>query len=152
MFTQKYGFTAKLLVYRRLDYILSTFCPRQIKKAKGSSINDVTALRWKGYQGFCNNSTKALVLKGVTMGGGGVKNYPKSRNVIYGWPLSCHLIMYNVEVKNYLKTTYYLQQIPWSLFQSFPYWSKIIFKVSTLAMSYLIQYYQFAIILLYRQP
>ena len=34
------------------------------------------------YQGFCDNSTKAIVLKGVTMGGGGVKNNPKFRDVI----------------------------------------------------------------------
>jgi hypothetical protein len=29
----------------------------------------------KGYQGFCDNITKALLIKSVTMGGGGVKNY-----------------------------------------------------------------------------
>ena len=32
-------------------------------------------------------STKALVIKRVTMGGGGVKNCPKLRDVIYGRPL-----------------------------------------------------------------
>ena len=50
----------------------------------GSSTNDVTVLGGRGYQGFCDNSTKAIVLKRVTMGGGGVKNYPKLRDVIYG--------------------------------------------------------------------
>ncbi len=51
---------------------------------KGSSINEVTALGGRGYQGFCDNSTKALVIKSVTMGGGGVKNYQILRDVIYG--------------------------------------------------------------------
>jgi hypothetical protein len=37
---------------------------------KASSINDVTAIGGRGYQGFCDNSIKALVLKSVTMGGG----------------------------------------------------------------------------------
>ncbi len=31
--------------------------------------------RGRGYQGFCDNSTRALALKSVTIGGGGVKNY-----------------------------------------------------------------------------
>ena len=53
---------------------------------KVSSINDVTALG-EGYQGFCGDSTEALVLKGMTMGVGGVKNDQKVRDVIYGWPL-----------------------------------------------------------------
>ena len=42
----------------------------------------------RGYQGFCDNSTKALVLNGAMMGGGGVKNYSKSRDVIYGRSLT----------------------------------------------------------------
>jgi hypothetical protein len=37
---------------------------------KGSSINDVTVLGGRRYQGFCDNSTKALVMKSVTMGRG----------------------------------------------------------------------------------
>ncbi len=36
---------------------------------------DVTALGGKWYQGFCDDSTKASVIKDVTMGGGGFKNY-----------------------------------------------------------------------------
>ena len=55
---------------------------------KGSSINDVTVLGGRGYQGFCDNSIKALFQKRLTMGGGGVKNYSKLRDVINGWPLS----------------------------------------------------------------
>ena len=51
---------------------------------QGSSINDVTAQGGRGYQGFCDNSTKVLLLKSVTMAGGGVKIYPKLRDVIYG--------------------------------------------------------------------
>jgi hypothetical protein len=51
---------------------------------KGQSINDVTALEGRGYQGFCDNSTNALLLNSLTMGGGGVKNYQKLRDVIYG--------------------------------------------------------------------
>ena len=39
--------------------------------AKGSSINDVKTLGGSGYQGFCDDSTKALVIKRVTMRGGG---------------------------------------------------------------------------------
>jgi hypothetical protein len=42
----------------------------------------------RGYQGFCDNSTKALVLKSATMWGGGVKIYQKLRDVIYGRPLA----------------------------------------------------------------
>jgi hypothetical protein len=42
--------------------------------------------RGKG-QGFCDNSTKASLIKSVTKGGGGVKKCPKLRNVIYGRPL-----------------------------------------------------------------
>jgi hypothetical protein len=60
---------------------------------KGPSINDVTALGGRGYQGFCDNSTKALLIKSVTMGGGGVKNYEKLRDVSYGRPQS--LPVYN---------------------------------------------------------
>ena len=41
-----------------------------INSAKGPSINDATVLGGRGYQGFCDNSTKALVLKTVTMGEG----------------------------------------------------------------------------------
>jgi hypothetical protein len=37
---------------------------------QGPSINDVTARQGRGYQGFCDNSTKALLLKSVTMGEG----------------------------------------------------------------------------------
>jgi hypothetical protein len=47
----------------------------------------VTALGEKGYQGFCDNSNKALLLKSVTMGGGGVENHRKLRDVIYGRPI-----------------------------------------------------------------
>ncbi len=47
-------------------------------------------------QGFCDSSTKALVIKSVTMGEG-VKNCPKLRDVIYGRPF-CHN-------KNILKMT-----------------------------------------------
>ncbi len=43
----------------------------------GPSINDVAALGGRGYQFFCYNSTYALLLKSMTMGGGGVKNYQK---------------------------------------------------------------------------
>ena len=47
------------------------------------SINDVTVL--EGIYDF-DDSSKALVIKSVTMGGGGVKNYPELRDVIYGQP------------------------------------------------------------------
>jgi hypothetical protein len=40
------------------------------------------------YQGFCDNSTKALVLKRVTMMGEGIKNHQKLRYVFYGRPPS----------------------------------------------------------------
>ncbi len=53
---------------------------------RGSSINDVTALGGREYLGFCEDSTKALVIKSVTKGGGGVKNYQILREVIYGRP------------------------------------------------------------------
>ncbi len=48
----------------------------------GSSKNDLTALGG-GSQGFCDDTTKALVIKTVTMGEGDVKNYQILRDVIY---------------------------------------------------------------------
>ena len=48
---------------------------------KGSSINDVTALGGGESQGFCDDSTKTLVIKNVTMCEGGfkiVRNYVTS--------------------------------------------------------------------------
>ncbi len=54
------------------------------KAAKGPFINDVAALGGRGYQWFCDNSVKALLLKSVTMGGRGVKNLNKKlRDVFY---------------------------------------------------------------------
>ncbi len=44
--------------------------------------------RGRGYQGFCDNFTEASEIKSVTIGGWGVKNVPKLRDVIYGQPLS----------------------------------------------------------------
>jgi hypothetical protein len=49
----------------------------------------------KGYQGFCDDSTKALVIKSVTMVGRGVKNNQKLRDVIYGRPFN-HTQLYMV--------------------------------------------------------
>jgi hypothetical protein len=54
----------------------------------GSSIIDVAALGKRGYQGFCDYSTKDLILKSVMMGGEGVKKYQVLHDVIYGRPLS----------------------------------------------------------------
>ena len=59
----------------------------QSEVPKGSSINDVTVLGGGG-QGFFDDSTKALVTKRLTMGGEGVKNCQKLRDVIYGRPLT----------------------------------------------------------------
>ena len=42
------------------------------KNIKGTSINDVTVLVGGGGQGFCDDSTQALVIKRVTIGGMGV--------------------------------------------------------------------------------
>ncbi len=50
--------------------------------SKGSSINDVTALRGIGFQGLYDNSIKALVLNGVTRWKKGVKYNSKKRDVI----------------------------------------------------------------------
>ena len=66
------------------SYLTIILCALECETTWGSSINDVTVLGGRGYQGFCDDSTKALVLKSVTMGGGGVKNYQKLRDVIYG--------------------------------------------------------------------
>ena len=52
----------------------------------GSFINDATVLRGGGSRIF-DDSTKALVIKHVTMGGGGINNCPKLRDVIYERPL-----------------------------------------------------------------
>ena len=48
----------------------------------GSSINDVIILGVV-VQGFCDDSTKALVIECVPMGKG-VQNCPKLRDIIYG--------------------------------------------------------------------
>jgi len=55
----------------------------RVNSVKGSSINDVTALGGRWSQGFCDNRTKALVIKFVVC----VKNNPNLRDVIYGRPL-----------------------------------------------------------------
>ncbi len=41
-----------------------------------------------GIKEFVTTVLKVLLIKSVTMGGGGVKNYQKLRDVIYGRPLS----------------------------------------------------------------
>ncbi len=51
------------------------------------SLNYVTVAGGRGYRGFFDNSTRALLLKNVMMGREGVKNYQKLRGVIYGQPL-----------------------------------------------------------------
>ncbi len=38
----------------------------------------------RGVKGFCDNVTKAIVIKRVMKGGGGVKNNPNLLDVIYG--------------------------------------------------------------------
>ena len=52
-----------------VSYAIATF----ERKSKGSSINDVTTLGGMG-QVFCDDSTKASVIKRVTIGGRGVQN------------------------------------------------------------------------------
>ena len=47
-----------------------------------------------GGQWFHDNSTKALVIKRVTMGGGWFINSPKLRDVIYGRPLNRNKIIH----------------------------------------------------------
>ncbi len=69
-----------------LDSLFSSKKKQNLPLPLGASINDVTALGGRGYEGFCDNSIKAL-LKSVTTGGRGVKNYQKLRDVIYGRPL-----------------------------------------------------------------
>jgi hypothetical protein len=70
---------------------LSVFSKNTRNFGQGSSINDVTALGGRGCQGFCDNSTKALFMKCVTMGEGSVRNNPNLRDVIYGWPLIANI-------------------------------------------------------------
>ena len=45
---------------------------KSLHRSKGWSINDVGIFRGKGGQGFCDEITKVLVLKRVTMGREGV--------------------------------------------------------------------------------
>ncbi len=52
---------------------------------KGSTLD----LRGRGYQGLCDNSTIALVIKSVTMGGEGVKNYHYCVTSFMGDPQDC---------------------------------------------------------------
>jgi hypothetical protein len=80
--------------------------------SKGSSIKEVTALGKSGVNDFV---TKALVFKRVTIGGGGVKNYPNLSDVIYGWPLKTVLILLNVLIevsyKMFSKPTFTLAEL-----------------------------------------
>jgi hypothetical protein len=80
---------------------------------KGSSINDVTVVGGRGYQGFCDNSTKASVIKSVTIGEAGVINVPKLRGVIYGRPLNvsvhqCWLTRVNFNTFNLHSKNFYV--------------------------------------------
>jgi len=45
-------------------------------------MNDVTAVEWRGYQGFCYDS-KVTVMQQKHDGERGVKHYQKLRDVIY---------------------------------------------------------------------
>ena len=77
--------------YERVQYKI--MYPKSISawffltESKGSSITDLTVLG-RGGQGFCDDSTKALVNEHVTMGRGGVENSPNLCDVIFGRPLS----------------------------------------------------------------
>jgi hypothetical protein len=58
-----------------------------------SSINEVTEQGKGAGERFCDESTRALVIKSVTTGGGGIKNVQNLLDVIYGRPLlTCHEI------------------------------------------------------------
>ena len=60
----------------------------------------------EGYQGFCDDITKALVLKSMTMGEGVSKNYQKIvRRHLWTTPsqISCHMIYH--DSKNIFKLT-----------------------------------------------
>ncbi len=63
------------------------------QSSKASSINDVTALRGGVSRIVWQQYTKALVLKSVTMGKGGVKNFQKLYDIIYGRPLTTRVIV-----------------------------------------------------------
>jgi hypothetical protein len=91
--------------------IFLTLCLNILRflRLKGSSINDVTALGGRGYKGFCDESTKALVIKCVTMGGGGVKNDQILRDVIYGRPQRCFLKQISIEFDVTLPTIKIIQ-------------------------------------------
>ncbi len=64
--------------FRSIIGNLITFCILRQWSNKGPSINDVMAIGGRGYQGFCDNSIKALLLKSVTTGGRGVKKLSKN--------------------------------------------------------------------------
>jgi hypothetical protein len=70
-------FSFKIIQRKLLNYL----------SGKGLSINDVMVLGGRG-QGCCDNSTKASVMKSVTIVGGGVKKCPNLSDVIDGRPLS----------------------------------------------------------------
>ncbi len=52
----------------------------------GSSINDVSVVGRRGCQGFCDNSTKAILMKSVTMGEGVSKIIQISRRHLWMIP------------------------------------------------------------------
>ena len=64
-----------LIFYLYYDGNCKRLSSRHSNSTKGSSVNDVTVL-W-GDQGFCDGSTKVLVIKSVEMGEG-VKNWMTS--------------------------------------------------------------------------
>ncbi len=60
------------------NYFRGFGCKQCLNFVMRSSINDVTALGGRASQGFCDNSTKALLIESVR----GVKNYQLSSGVI----------------------------------------------------------------------
>ena len=65
------------------------------KIIKGSSINDVTVLVGGGGQGFCDDSTKTLVVKRVTMEGGVSKIVQNCVTSFMDNPLAYSVVLFN---------------------------------------------------------
>ncbi len=55
--------------------------------------------RGRGGQGFCDYSSKALIVKRVTMGEEGVKKCSKLRDVIFGLPLMKKLNIFSYKFR-----------------------------------------------------
>ncbi len=111
----KQGFVDKIPSARTYCPFSASFDLQCTSHGKGSSINNVTVVGGRG-QEFCDNSTKASVIKSLTIGGRGVKNVQNCATSFKDDPkVGNPLISYNIDS--------WCRKVQWETF-----WIKIIEK------------------------